>query len=47
MYAEDVTHTRTTSIRITGLTTGATWNILVSVNPGEEVTIETPVPIFQ
>ena len=46
MYAENVTQNRTTSIRITGLTTGATWNVVVVVKPGPEITTESPIPIF-
>ena len=46
IYAKEVAIPRSTSIRLTGLTTGATWNILITVNPGEEVTIESPIPIF-
>ena len=46
IYAKDLVTTQTTSIRVTGMTSGATWNINIIVNPGNEVTIESIFPIF-
>ena len=46
IYARDLLTTKNTSIRVTGMSSGATWNINVTVNPGNEITIESPFPIF-
>ena len=46
IYARDVQTTKNTSIRITGMSTGATWNINITVTPGNEIAIESLFPIF-
>ena len=50
VFAKELTQTRPASIRITGLSTGATWNILFQVQPGvgmdNEVTEFDPLPIL-
>ena len=46
IYARDLLNTQYTSIRVTGMSSGATWNINITVNPGNEITIESPFPIF-
>ena len=46
IYARDLLTTHETSIRVTGMVSGATWNINITVNPGEPITIESPFPIF-
>ena len=46
IYAKDLLTPNFTSIRVTGMTSGATWNINITVNPGEPITIESPFPIF-
>ena len=46
IYAKDLVTTQTTSIRVTGMVSGATWNINITVNPGGEITFEPPFPIF-
>ena len=46
IYARDLLTTKYTSIRVTGMASGATWNINITVNPGNEITIESPFPIF-
>ena len=46
IYARDLQTTKYTSIRVTGMTSGATWNINITVNPGDEITTEPPLPTF-
>ena len=46
IYARDLQTTKNTSIRVTGMISGATWNINIIVNPGGEITFESPFPIF-
>ena len=46
IYARNLQTTKNTSIRVTGMVSGATWNINITVNPGGEITFEPPFPIF-
>ena len=46
IYARDLQTTKNTSIRVTGMVSGASWNINITVNPGGEITFEPPFPIF-
>jgi hypothetical protein len=43
LVAKPVTTTRTTTLKITGMTTGATWTIDVVVKPGGQVYFTSPI----
>ena len=43
LIAKSVTTTRTTTLKVTGMTTGATWTINVVVEPGGQVHFTPPI----